>query len=317
MTATDNFAREVLRGLTSYPKKLPSKLLYDECGSQLFQQIMQLPEYYPTDCETEIFNEQAESIVKSISEGAARIQLIELGAGDGSKTRLLLSEFIKQDVPVAYRPIDISAEANRSLVQTLQPDFPELQIAPITGEYFEAMAKVAPKAGTRRVALFLGSNIGNFTPETTKSFLSQFRENLSTEDLALIGFDLRKDPQTILSAYNDSQGVTAAFNFNVLTRINKMLDADFDLDTFIFWPRYDPEAGAIRSYLVSKSRQVVHLRRLNKKIKFAPYESIHTETSRKYSLRQIESFAEKHNFQTKEIFYDQRDYFADVLWRVV
>ncbi|MEM6297477.1 MAG: L-histidine N(alpha)-methyltransferase [Bacteroidota bacterium] len=316
MTATDNFAREVLRGLTSYPKKLPSKLLYDERGSQLFQQIMQLPEYYPTDCETEIFNEQAESIVKSMSEGAERIQLIELGAGDGSKTRLLLSEFVRQGVPVIYRPIDISAEANRSLVETLQPDFPDVEIAPITGEYFEAMSSVASKAGTRRVALFLGSNIGNFTPETTKGFLSQFRENLSEGDLALIGFDLRKDPQTILNAYNDSQGVTAAFNFNVLERINKALGANFELDNFLFWPLYDPEAGAVRSYLVSKSRQVIHLKTLNQKIKFAPYESIHTETSRKYSLRQIEGFAEQHDFQKKEVFYDRRDYFADVLWRV-
>lgn len=319
MTLVSDLSRDVMRGLTTTPKALPSKLLYDDRGSQLFQQIMNLPEYYPTDCEMEILSEQSAAILARLQQNSDKtaFQVIELGAGDGTKTRQLLQTMLQAGVPTTYLPIDISEEANQSLKKALSPVLPQLDIKPITGEYFRALEQAAERPGAQRLVLFLGSNIGNFTYPATFTFLKQLRHQLQTGDRVMIGFDLRKAPQTILDAYNDKQGITRAFNLNLLQRLNRELDAHFDVAKFDFFPCYNPEEGAVRSFLVSLKKQVVPIDRLQINVSFEAFETIHTESSRKYSLQEINELAEKSGFEIEGSFTDKRHYFADVLWKAV
>lgn len=307
-------SHEVMRGLTSTPKYLPSKILYDANGSTLFQKIMRLEEYYPTDCETEIFATQGGGILSHLTEKAT--QVIELGAGDGSKTRLLIQEFLSRGLPVTYTPIDISEAANQSLKKRFEEEFPDLSVEPLTGDYFKVLEKSQADA-RERLVLFLGSNIGNFTYQNTFVFLRQLRTHLKKGDYTLIGFDLRKDPEVILKAYNDSEGVTRDFNLNLLHRLNRELDAHFELEKFSFFPFYDPEEGVVKSFLVSRERQVVPIDRLQINVQFEAFETIHTESSRKYSKAEIRELAEQTGFAPVENFTDSRGYFADALWQAV
>ncbi|MGF1532524.1 MAG: L-histidine N(alpha)-methyltransferase [Bernardetiaceae bacterium] len=317
-TPNAEYAHQVMHGLTHRPKALPAKFLYDAQGSRLFQEIMQLPEYYPTDCETEIFSQQAGSILKAIeasSKSNKILEIIELGAGDGSKTQLLLQHFIAQGKEVTYRPIDISAAANESLSQNLSQKIPQLAIAPITGDYFDALSQIEDKPEHQRLVLFLGSNIGNFSYLATFQFLERLRENLRTGDLCLIGFDLRKDPRLILAAYDDTKGITAAFNLNLLHRLNREWGAHFDPSTFTFFPFYDPVEGVVKSFLVSQKQQRIAVDRLQICVHFEAYEALHTESSRKYSLQEIQLLAEKTGFAGLSTFIDSRRYFTDALWQ--
>ncbi len=311
------FASAIVSSLQRMPKRLSSKYFYDDEGSRIFKKIMHLPEYYLTRCELEIFKKEKDHLLSFFNARQEGFELLELGAGDGLKTKILLKHFTEQHVPFTYVPIDISGEALRDLTVSLNTEIPNLSVQPVEDEYFTAIEKrIIGSQYTQRVVLFLGSNIGNFSDEESFRFLSQLKSRLQPGDYILMGFDLKKNPLTILAAYNDAQGVTREFNLNLLRRINTELGADFDLSGFEHYPMYDPASGEARSYLVSLRHQRVHLSKLDEWIDFNEGETVHTETSRKYSLPQMERLCKSVGLQPVQCFTDSRHYFADLLLKV-
>lgn len=308
----DQFSQDILEGLTSTPKYLSSKYFYDEKGDELFQQIMNLDEYYLTNCEFEILDSYKDRLLSLFASGSDRFNLVEFGAGDGYKTKVLLRHFVENQADFNYVPIDISGNVLKILKDSLKEEIPGLSVKPIQDDYFKALKKL-DNQGTRNVVLFLGSNIGNFTGDQSVEFLKALRKGLHKNDLLLIGFDLKKDPSVILKAYDDSDGITRAFNFNLLERINKELNADFDLTKFRHFPSYNPQTGTTQSFLISMERQQVKV--LDKVIEFDPWESIHMEISQKYGMRDVENLAMQAGFTVVRNFYDHRSYFVDSLWR--
>lgn len=308
----ETFAREILDGLTSNPKRLPSKYFYDKEGDRLFQEIMKLDEYYLTSCEHEILSTHKETIRRLMTEGGRHFNLIEFGAGDGYKTRILLRHFLNEKVDFEYVPIDISSNVLEILQKSLQEELPDLKIRPIADDYFSALHNLR-NGGTRNVVLFLGSNIGNFSQERAFEFLSHIYKELKRDDLLLIGFDLKKDPDVILAAYNDASGVTREFNFNLLRRINRELDTEINVDAFLHYPVYNPLTGTAKSYLVSREAQSFRL--LDHTIELEAWEAIHTEVSQKFSFSDINRMASLTGFTDLENFTDQRKYFVDAIWK--
>lgn len=309
------FAREVLEGLSAENKRLSSKYFYDEKGSRLFQQIMALDEYYPTNCEYEIFELHKEQLFQLFSKAANELCIVEFGAGDGKKTKVLLRHFIKKPIEFEYIPIDISEDAVNGLVNNLADELPELEVQGIVNEYFKGLKTLKEDCDWKKVVMFLGSNIGNFDDKLIKLFLDSVRENLSPDDLFLIGFDLKKDPAVIKAAYNDKEGVTAEFNLNLLDRINREMGADFNRANFTHAPAYNETTGEARSYIKSLVQQEVHIKHLNQSFKFKAGELIHTEISRKYTLEQIAQLASASGFEVVNNFTDSRNYFVDSVWK--
>lgn len=308
----DQFAQDVIEGLTATPKKLPSKYFYDEKGDRLFQQIMNLDEYYLTKSEYEILDTYKSQLLSLFSDQTDQFNVVEFGAGDGYKTKVLLKHFLQAQANFKYVPIDISGNVLKILESSLKEEMPTLEVKYIEDHYFKALKKLE-KNGTRNVVLFLGSNIGNFTGDQAYEFLNGLYEGLHEGDLLLIGFDLKKDPSVILKAYDDSEGITRAFNFNLLDRINKELDADFDLSKFKHFPSYNPQSGTTESFLISKERQSVQIG--DHKIDFLPWESIHMEISQKYSMPDVASMALRSGFTIAQNFYDEKSYFVNSVWR--
>lgn len=307
------FAQDVMLGLNSTPKTLPSKYFYDAKGDKLFQQIMALPEYYLTRKEYEILELQHEQILEKILASNQPFNLVELGAGDGMKTKILLRYLTEKKVEFTYYPVDFSGSVLEELDESLATEFPALNVNPIQDTYRDSLKKQVWENGKPNLILFLGANLGNFGMDEAKNIIDHLRVGTKKGDLVLIGFDLKKDPQTILNAYHDKQGVTLEFNMNLLDRINRELDADFDRDSFTHWPTYDPVSGECRSYLVSQKLQVVTIGALNQSFEFEAFESIFTEISKKYSLSEISHLASLGGFEVKENFMDSEGYFADVL----
>lgn len=310
----NQFAADVLAGLSSSPKYLSSKYFYDDEGSRLFQQIMKLPEYYLTGCEKEIFETQAPEIFQAFSDGGAGFDLIELGAGDGSKTAILVDQFLSRGADISYSPIDISHEALDALTAKFADEFPSLRMNARQGDYFNILRSVAGESARRKVLLFLGSNIGNFSREASVEFFRQLRGVMTANDLLFVGFDLQKDPHVIAAAYDDPEGVTARFNLNLLTRINRELGGDFDIEKFAHYANYRPIEGSARSYLVSRERQTVHIAALGRDFEFAQWEAVFMEISQKYSLQAIETLAADSGFRIVHNFFDSRRYYCDSLW---
>lgn len=308
------FAQDVLIGLSRKPKALPSKYFYDERGSQLFQAIMSLPEYYLTDCEYEIFTMQKEKLLSLFQNGAERFDLIEFGAGDGFKTKVLLRHFIEHKADFRYLPIDISITALDELTTDLAQEFPDLQTQGLHGDYVKSLEERSASSDTRKVVLFLGSNIGNFTNKDSKTFFKNLRTTLNKGDLVMIGCDLKKDPEVILKAYNDSQGVTRQFNLNLLERINTELGANFDTMQFEHYASYDPISGEVCSYLISMKEQYVKVDAIDRIILFKQWEPIHTEISRKYTLQHLEELAQSTGFKVADNLFDCKHYFVDTVW---
>ncbi|WP_299801055.1 L-histidine N(alpha)-methyltransferase [uncultured Maribacter sp.] len=280
LTNTSEFEKEVSQGLTDNPKHLSSMYFYDKKGDKLFQDIMAMPTYYLTDSEYEILENNKEEI-SNLFTGFGSFDLIELGAGDGKKTKILLKEFSDQKIDYTYVPIDISDNALNQLQNSIEKELPEVQVQPFQGTYFEALKEINSREN-RKIILFLGSNIGNLEHEQAVVFMNKIQQLMKPEDLLFMGFDQKKNPQTILDAYNDKEGVTAAFNKNVLARINTELNANFDLDQFLHWEVYNPETGTAKSYLVSKIEQSVQIENLELTVNFNQWETIHTEISQKY-----------------------------------
>ena len=311
----DQFAADVMAGLSSTPKSLSSKYFYDDEGSRLFQEIMRLPEYYLTGCEQEIFEAQTEEIFRAFANGDDAFDLIELGAGDGTKTAVLVDHFLKRNADISYSPIDISQEALDALTEKFNSEFPALKMNAMNGDYFKILGSLKNGGGRRKVLLFLGSNIGNFSREQSVTFFRSLRDVMNENDLLFVGFDLQKDPHVIANAYDDSRGVTARFNMNLLTRINRELGADFDLDKFVHYANYRPIEGSARSYLISKEKQTVRIAALQRDFEFDQWEAVFMEISQKYTRMMIEDLASASGFEIKQNFYDARGYYCDSLWK--
>ncbi|TGE23791.1 L-histidine N(alpha)-methyltransferase [Hymenobacter aquaticus] len=312
--APSDLARHVAQGLRRTPKTLSSMYFYDDAGSQIFQQIMALPEYYPTRTEFGLLTQHQVAIGKALrpTDPAEPFFLLELGAGDGLKTKILLRHLLDTGATFTYVPVDISGAALEGLVASLQQELPALRVEPQVTDYATALTLMAARPG-RKAVLFLGSNIGNFLPADRREFLRNLAQPLTPDDRLLMGFDLQKDPRQIRAAYDDAQGVTAAFNLNLLTRLNRELGADFDLAAWQHYTDYDPLSGAVRSFLVSTRQQQVRIEALGETVAFDAWEVIHTENSYKFTRHLIEQAAADAGLGVQHFFTDQHDYFADVV----
>jgi len=309
---TDHFYEEVIEGLKSTPKTLSSKYFYDANGDKLFQELMNCAEYYPTNCELEIFTQQTADICQAMIGDGDAFDLIELGAGDAMKSSILLKYLLEQKADFTYLPIDISDNVISYLNVTLPITLPGLQVAGLNGEYFDMLKKAASISKRRKVVLFLGSNIGNMPVNNAEDFCRELRNNLSPGDKLLIGVDLKKNPKTVLAAYNDKEGITKRFNLNLLERINRELHGDFNLSKFEHYPTYDPESGACKSYLISTEDQRVKIGKEN--IHFAKDEYIYMEISQKFTVMQTNQMAANAGFTPVNIFFDSKKWFIDAVW---
>ncbi len=314
-TTSNKFADDVLAGLTSEPKSLSSRYFYDDEGSRLFMEIMKLPEYYLTRSEMEIFTEQTADIYKAFSDGAESFDLIELGAGDGTKTAVLIDHFLKQKANFKYSAIDISQEACEELSAKFRSRFPTLDLETRHGDYFQILGSLSAADNRRKILLFLGSNIGNFSRDAAVTFFKSLRGVMNTADKLFIGFDLQKDPRDIVKAYDDAEGVTAAFNLNLLTRINRELGGHFDLGKFSHYAVYRPIECAARSFLISREKQSVRIDALDRSFDFDAWEAIFMEISQKYDQKLIGDLAKESGFVIEQTFYDERHFYCDSLWK--
>jgi len=309
---TGQFYKDVVAGLKSTPKRLNSKYFYDANGDKLFQELMNCEEYYPTNCEMEIFTQQTAGICDAMIADGDAFDLIELGAGDATKSTYLLEYLLENKADFSYLPIDISANVISYLNVTLPVTLPGLKVSGLNGDYFDMLKKAAARSDRRKVVLFLGSNIGNMPVGDAEGFCKELRNHLSPGDMVLIGIDLKKNPRTVLAAYNDKEGITKRFNLNLLERANRELDANFNLTKFEHYPTYDPETGACKSYLISTEEQDVKIGKEN--IHFAKDEYIYMEISQKYSVMQTNRLAENAGFKPMNIFFDSKKWFIDAIW---
>jgi L-histidine N-alpha-methyltransferase len=310
---TDQFYNDVIAGLRSEPKRLNSKYFYDANGDKLFQELMACSEYYPTKCELEIFSEKTAEVCKAIMADGDDFDLIELGAGDAMKSTYLLKYLLEQKADFTYLPIDISDNVISYLNVTLPVTLPGLNIKGLNGEYFDMLKQAASLSGKRKVVLFLGSNIGNMSIDNATDFCRELRSNLSKGDMVLIGMDLKKNPKTVLAAYNDKGGITKKFNLNLLERINRELGADFNIGKFDHYPTYDPETGSCKSYLISLEDQEVSING-KEKVPFLKDEYIYMEISQKFSVSQTEEMAVNSGFKPISNFFDSKKWFIDSVW---
>ena len=311
------FALDVDNGLSAFPKTLPSKYFYDEKGDKIFQEIMGMEEYYLTRAEYELFENEKADILNQILSDEGAFRLLELGAGDGYKTRVLLDHFVGANANFSYAPVDISGHVLDILREKVSGEFPQLDIQCMPGDYFEALSRLDHNTGIRNVVLFLGSNIGNFNQEQAIVFLSQLRKYLDPDDMLLIGVDLRKKPETILNAYNDASGITKRFNINLLDRINRELDGNIDVGLFDHYPIYNPSTGECKSYLINREKQTFRLEALDKEYVLDDWEPIFTEVSKKFSKKEIAELAEKSGFEIVHNYYDSKGLFCDSLWKAL
>jgi dimethylhistidine N-methyltransferase len=296
------FARDVIAGLTARPKRLSPKYFYDEAGARLFEEITALPEYYPTRCELAILREHAAEIARFIPDGAA---LIEFGSGSTRKARLLLAA---APSIAAYVPVDISSEMLAQEARELKRDYPQLAVLPVEADFTRPFRLPAALDGARRVGFFPGSTIGNFEPHEASSFLRHTRQMLGPSAALIIGVDLVKDAAVLNGAYDDSAGITAKFNLNLLTRINRELAANFDTASFSHQAFYNSERRRIEMHLASKKRQKVRV--AGRPIEFRSGETIHTESSYKYTLESFGALARGAGWAPAATWTDAKGYFS-------
>ncbi len=311
---TDEFFHDVWRGLTASPKYLQSKYFYDEVGDGIFQEIMACPEYYLTNCELDVFSNKRNELANTLLSYFRDFDVVELGAGDASKSIHLLDALMKHEVDFTYYPIDISKNIITYLDKKLPAALPGIKIHGLNGDYFDMLEELKEISTRNKVVLFLGSSIGNIQLENTVDFLKELKSHLLPGDLILTGFDLKKDPSVILAAYNDAGGITRRFNMNLLQRINNTLDADFDLSQFAHRPVYNEQTGACRSYLESLKTQRVRIGEVGW-IHFKEGEQIFMEISQKYTVQQTDEFALAAGFTPVRHFYDSKRWFLDSLWQ--
>ncbi|MGB5901575.1 MAG: L-histidine N(alpha)-methyltransferase [Xanthobacteraceae bacterium] len=298
---TSTFAADVLDGLSRQPKQLSPKYFYDAAGSELFEQITVLPEYYPTRTELGILSARSSEIAAIVPEGAA---LVEFGAGATTKVRLLL-----QHCRIgAYVPVDISGDFLKAQASALQRDFPTLRVAPVVADFTAPFELRKAVAGMPKVGFFPGSTLGNFEPHEASAFLRSARNILGPGALMLIGVDLEKSDRVLHAAYNDAAGVTARFNLNLLTRIDRELGGDFDLAAFTHRAIYNRERHRIEMHLVSRKAQTVRI--LGRSVSFRAGESIHTENSYKYSLERFTTLVKSTGWTPQISWTDDENLFS-------
>lgn len=310
----EQFANAVHKGLSLENKCLPSWLIFDSAGSEIFKKITELTEYLPAACEFEIIRNHKNNIAKLIS--GNKFNLIELGSGDGCKTRILIEHLLKEKFDFHYFPIDISNGAVTNLVQSLEVDqqTTSLKVTGLIGDYFDGLNTIIQKGSVQNLVLFLGVTLNNMDQENACSFLKTICKILGPEDYLMTGFDLMKNPKLLYSAYNNQ--LFEEFNLHLLDRINQVLGANFNKDNFVQQGQYNPNTRAVKSYLYSTCDQIVNIKALNKTYHFKAWETLQTEQSFKYTLEEIESLAAENGFEVVEHLFDSRKYFVDSIWRV-
>ncbi len=315
----DGNAREVLEGLTSRPKQLPPKLFYDAAGSALFEQITELPEYYLTATEQGIFERHAHDMVCAAG-GASTI--IELGAGTAKKTMLILRAALAAHDEVRFIPVDVSSFALDEACRRVRTELPQVSVQPRVMDYTRHSPALAPALSPalgqfpeRKLVLYIGSSIGNFEPMQASALLSRLRSSLAAGDSLLLGTDMRKAASVLLPAYDDAAGVTAQFNRNILARINREFDGDFNLDWFEHCVRWNERDSRIEMHLMSRIHHFVNIRALEISVPFFSGETIHTENSYKFTPRMIASMAANGGFRIEQSWSDEREWFTVTLLR--
>ena len=305
------FASDVRAGLTARPKALSPKYFYDELGSRLFEAICWLPEYYLTRAESEILSTHSDEIVSSL-EGPVR--LLELGSGSAEKTRYLIEALLSKQPKLHYLPVDISDSSLELSSQRLLRLYPGLRITGFAADYFTALQALASRVPAdpdcRTVALFLGSNIGNFGRDESRVFLRAVRKLLQPRDALLLGADLKKSSSILIPAYDDALGVTAAFNLNLLSRINRELDGNFDVKKFKHQATYNEDLGRIEIRLISLEPQTVNIRALDLHAEFDEGESMRTENSYKFDLELLSTIGRDTGFALSNTWFDRARLFS-------
>src|SRR5262245_18462234 len=300
------FAEDVRVGLTANPKRLPPKYFYDELGSRLFEAICALPEYYLTRAESQILRNNAAEIISTVR---GPMRLLEFGSGSSEKTRYLIQALLRRQSELQYVPVDISYSSLELASQELLRLYPQLRITAFAADYFtalDALREMRPaNADLRSVAVFLGSNIGNFGPYESREFLRAVRSVLRRGDAMLLGADLKKSPDVLIAAYDDRLGVTASFDLNLLARMNHELQAEFDIAKFQHRAIYNAELGRIEIYITSRQQQIVRISALDFEVPFGLGESIHTENSYKFDLEQLGVLARDSGFSLANTWFDR------------
>ncbi|HVN94003.1 MAG TPA: L-histidine N(alpha)-methyltransferase [Terracidiphilus sp.] len=314
----ERVATAVRTGLACRPKWIPAWLFYDRAGSRLFEAITELDEYYLTRTERSILAQHCGEIVARAGERAV-LRIAELGAGSAEKTRLLLRAAVRRQGSVLYEPIDVSSSALTAAKRRIEREMNVVAVAPRVMDYTDGDARRLHLAGKtpdeKRLVLYIGSSIGNFEPTEAEKLLHRVRAGLDSGDSMLLGVDLVKDEAMLVAAYDDAEGVTAAFNKNVLVRLNRELDADFDVDTFAHRAVWNQADSRVEMHLVSAVPQQVRLEALDMTVDFAAGESIHTESSYKYRPGQAEALLERTGFSPDATWTDARGWFAVCLGR--
>jgi L-histidine Nalpha-methyltransferase len=301
--------RDVIQGLSQSQKMLPCRYFYDDLGSELFEQITDLPEYYPTRTEQAILEQYA----SEIAELTGTCELVELGSGSSRKTHLLLEAYSQLDRQLHYYPIDVSAGILKSTALALLERYPNLKLCGLAGTYEQALAQLPPAELGNRMVIFLGSTLGNLTDRERSSFLTQIQQALQPGEFFLLGVDLQKSIETIEAAYNDAQGVTAEFNLNILRHLNHRFGGDFALDRFEHLAFYNREQHQLEMHLRSLVTQTIAFANLNYRVKFEAGETIHTEISRKFHLPTLVDNLSAHAFKPLQFWTDPQDWFGLLL----
>ena len=307
----DDDGKDVILGLTQQPKSLSPRYFYDRRGSELFEQICELPEYYPTRTEAGILEQYA----TQIAELTGACELIELGSGSSKKTRLLLDAYQQQEYPLRYLPIDVSGTMLETSAHKLLKDYPQLSIHGKVSTYELALQNLSASTLPGRMLLFLGSTIGNFTPSECDRFLQQIAAALQPGEYFLLGVDLQKSPEIIEAAYNDSQGVTAAFNLNVLSHLNNRFQGNFAVNLFEHQAFYNDSESQIEMHLQCQRSHHVSLAALDLNVEFEEGETILTEISRKFNLEKMQANLEQIGFKTVQVWTDPQQWFGVILYQ--
>lgn len=307
------FLTGLLEGLSSSPKYISSKFLYNKEGDRLFQEKMASSSYYLTNSDFEILSKYKNALLESFSKDVEQFQLIELGAGDGYKTKVLLNYFLTKDFKFSYFPIDISFDVIEQLKTDLLKKLPSLDIKPIVGDYFEGLKEIPSNTNVRKVVLFLGSTIGNILTEEKVPFLCQISKLLNVGDMMMIGFDLKKSPSIIRDAYVLS--TNEAFSKNVLTRANEELGCNFNLNHFEHHFEYDPISGLGTTFLVSTKKQDVYISVVGQEFSFNEWEPITITVHQKYDNAYINNLAKESGFEVVQNFYDAPYFYVNSIWQ--
>lgn len=309
--AQRTLAEDVREGLSDSPKHIPPKYFYDAVGSVLFDAITLLPEYYPTRAETEIFERYADEMIAAVP---GEKVLFELGSGSAIKTRVLIDAVLRTQPELLFMPNDISPSVLEDSSRVLLQMHENLTVEAFAADYFTALENIKLDTDKLVLALFLGSNLGNFTYDEAREFMRAMRKILKPGDAVLLGTDLKKDVQILLDAYDDPTLVTAAFNLNLLARLNRELDADFDLRKFRHKAVYNEIEGRVEMHLESLTAQTVEIKKLDLKVEFATGETIHTENSYKFNQEDLKHLASVSGFELQQSWLDKMKRFGSSLF---